>query len=139
MLIKKIAIVGTMTALGLLLSSCTANKTAPSTQSTPVQEQATSPAAEGAVVVSYTASGFSPNPVTVKSGQKISWVNQSSAKMQVGSDPHPIHSANDELTNGQFVMELEPGTTVAVVLTKTGTWGYHDHLNPGQRGKVVVE
>ncbi len=92
-----------------------------------------------AATVTFSDSGVSPATVTIKSGQSITWVNNSSKTIQVASDPHPTHTDNRELSNGQSVLDLAPGASTAVTLNKKGTWGFHDHLNPSVRGKVVVQ
>ena len=77
--------------------------------------------------------------MTIKSGESLTWVNNSSKSVQVGSANHPTHTLNRELTSGEFVTELAPGASATVTLTKKGTWGYHNHLDPSVTGKVVVE
>lgn len=142
--LKRAVGVGVVLSSALILSACYHEKSTSSNQTqTGLQQQTgsrvTSGVAEGAVVITLTDGGFTPAQVSVKSGGKVAYTNNSSAKIQIGSDPHPVHTANDELTGGDFVIELAPGVSATVTLTKTGTWGYHDHLNPGIRGKVVVE
>ena len=89
--------------------------------------------------ITYTNSGFSPQSLTVKSGDSVSWVNDSNSKVQVGSDNHPTHTANQELTGGQFIIELAPGESKTVQLDSSGEWGYHNHQQPGETGKIIVE
>lgn len=142
---KKLAIAGAILGSALILSAC--NNYNLSSEKTPSggvssangQSQTNNNAAQDKITISATDNGFSPTNATVKSGGEITWVNNSSAKIQVGSDPHPTHTSNPEITGGQFVIELAPGASSAVTVTKKGTWGYHDHLNPASRGKVVVE
>ena len=55
--------------------------------------------------------------------------------MQFDSDPHPIHTTNQELN----VEIVEPGEVKTFTVTKTGTFGYHNHLNPSQTGKIIIE
>ena len=138
--LNKLALVGAVMASAFLLAAC--NKYGSSTSSTTTNQ----PAAQGTqsqdaitITITVTDNGFSPAESTVKSGGKVTWTNNSSKSVQVASDPHPTHTANPELTNGQSVAELAPGASVTVTLTKTGTWGFHDHLNPGVRGKVTVQ
>lgn len=143
-LITRGLVIGVVLSSALILSACYHGKSTSSNQtSTTAQsqanQQATSEPEEGAIVITATDAGFTPAQVTVKSGGKVAYTNNSSAKIQVASDPHPVHTANDELTEGDFVMEIAPGASATVTLTKTGTWGYHAHLNPGIRGKIVVE
>ena len=90
-------------------------------------------------MVNVTDKGFEPENLTVKTGQVITWTNKTSKKVQIASDPHPTHTANSELTNGEFVTELAPGASANVTLTKVGAWGFHDHLNPSMKGKVTVQ
>lgn len=138
---KRAVGVGIILSSALVLSACYHSKTSSSQTSTTRQEnprQATDEVEEG-VVVKVTEDGFSPAQVTVQSGSNLTYKNSGSAKVQIASDPHPVHTANSELTDGDFVIELAPGRVATVTLTRSGTWGIHDHLNPGMRGKVVVE
>ena len=89
--------------------------------------------------VTYSDSGFSPQSTTVKSGESITWVNDSSSTVQVGSANHPTHTINQQLTGDEFVIELAPGESETVQLTKTGNWGYHDHLKASMTGSITVE
>lgn len=97
-----------------------------------------SPAAETQAVmatITYTDSGYSPETTTVKTGQTIAIKNDSETQMQFDSDPHPIHTTNQELN----VEIVEPGEVKTFTVTKTGTFGYHNHLNPSQTGKIIIE
>ena len=89
--------------------------------------------------ITYTGSGFSPKSLTIKSGGTITWTNNSSSSVKVGSDVHPIHTINPEITGNQFVIELAPGESRSVKLTKTGEWGVHDHLKPSMTGTLIVQ
>lgn len=89
----------------------------------------------GAVTVSIAASGFSPPSVTVPVGGSVTFTNAETAPHQVASIPHPIHTNFPEL-NGPV---LSAGQSRAVTFTRAGTFGYHDHLNPGLQGTVVVQ
>jgi plastocyanin len=78
---------------------------------------------------------FTPAVLTVKSGQTITLTNKSDGVIQFNSDPHPAHTANNELNIGS----VAAGATTTFTVSKTGTWGYHDHLDSGKKGKIVVE
>jgi len=98
----------------------------------------TSPAADTqavAATIEYSDNGFSPQTVTVKSGQSIAIKNDSSSDVQFDSDPHPVHTTNKELN----VETVAPGEVKTFTVTKTGSYGYHNHLNPSQQGKIIVE
>lgn len=141
--LKILAILGLIVAGGMALSACNLYKKSSSTNNqNQAQTGASSPqpavAGQG-VVITLTDNGFEPENLTVKTGQIITWVNNTSGKVQIGSDPHPVHTTNQELTNGEFVTDLEPGASVNVTLNKVGAWGFHDHLNPSVKGKVTVQ
>lgn len=89
--------------------------------------------------VTFTDSGVSPSSIVIKSGETIKWVNNSSSTIQIGSNNHPTHTVNQELTGGSFVIELAPGESQTVQLSKTGDWGYHDHLKPSVSGAIIIE
>jgi plastocyanin len=94
---------------------------------------------QDANTITYTDSGYNPQSLTINSGETITWVNDSSATAQIGSDNHPSHNNNRELTGNEFVIELAPGESAKVQLTKTGEWGYHNHLKPSVTGTIIVE
>lgn len=141
---KKISIVCSVLALVFTLSACNKLKgnsgSEGANQPKVVQDaqQAVDAATQG-TVVTFKDGAFSPSPVTVKSGEKLTWKNESDKNIQVASAPHPLHTTNPELTNGEFVIELAPGQSETVTLTTKGTFGYHDHLNASVFGQVVVE
>ena len=142
MIIKKAAILGAIVSSALVLSACNLYKTSSTGDGgtvTQTQEPQQTQQAEGTATVTFSDSSVTPSTVTIKSGESLTWVNNSSKKVQVASANHPTHTLNKELTNGEFVAELVPGASATVTLTKTGTWGYHDHLNQSVTGKVVVE
>ena len=92
------------------------------------------------ITINYTeAQTFSPACVKITSGAKITWVNQSPKKLEVGADPHPIHTGNKELSNGLFDLEITSGQRSEVTMTKLGTFGYHDHAHAAASGVVVVQ
>lgn len=86
-------------------------------------------------VVTLSDSGFAPQTVSVKAGDTITFVNESSGQMWVASDPHPVHtllSGFDELTS------VGKGGTYEYTFAKVGTWTYHNHVNPSVKGTVKV-
>jgi len=108
----------------------TRSHTNPPTTNTPSQSSDSSVA-----TITYSDSGFSPSTITVKSGDTITLKNTSSQSMQFDSDPHPIHTNDPELNVGA----VGPGQSATVKAVTKGTHGYHNHLNPGQTGTIVVE
>mgnify|MGYP001559979891 CR=1 FL=1 len=143
MIIKKAAILGAIASSALVLSACNLYKTSSTgsqTGITQTQEQQTqAQPTEIAAIVTFSDSGVSPATVTIKSGQGLTWTNNSKNNIQVASANHPTHTINPELTKGEFVIELSPGENSSVKLEKVGNFGYHDHLDLTVFGKVVVE
>lgn len=90
---------------------------------------------KAAATITYSDSGFSPSTVTVKSGDTVAIKNTSSSDMQFDSDPHPVHTDDEELNAGP----VTPGQTVTFTVTATGTYGYHNHLNPSDTGTIVIK
>jgi len=88
-----------------------------------------------AATITYSDSGYSPASVTVKSGEAVEIKNTSSHAMQFDSDPHPIHTNDPELNVGS----VNPGESMKFTVSKTGTFGYHNHLNPSDKGTIIVK
>ena len=85
--------------------------------------------------VTLNNNGFLPSTIEIKVGETVSWTNRSGENASVNSDPHPTHNKNTFLNLGEF----PSGTTVQTVFSKQGTYGYHNHLNPSQKGIVIVK
>jgi len=141
---RKAAVVGLILSSALLLSACNIyranSSSSQNAQSEPTTVETSSNETNGSVTITATDSGFSPNMVKIKAGESITWVNNTSSELQVGSAKHPTHTENPELTGGNFVLSLAPGESKTVsVGNKIGTWGYHDHSNPSANGQVVIE
>lgn len=110
----------------------------PSQPSTTAEDKtATSPTDtdQVAATISYTNSGFTPQQVTVKSGDTIRIKNDSDNALSFNSDDHPTHTKEAELNVG----DVEPGQSKTFVVTKKGTWGYHNHENSNDTGSITVE
>lgn len=138
---NKFAAVGLVALSAIILSACKTNSqtsiqgdSKTQTQTAPVDEK------KGAVTITATDAGFDPGEVTINAGESVTWVNNSSRTIQVGSANHPTHTVNPELTGGQYVIEIPAGGSKTVSAgTKVGRWAYHDHLKPSQHGTVVIK
>lgn len=86
-------------------------------------------------MVSITANGYAPNSLTIKAGESVTWTNNDSADHTVNSDPHPTHTLYPFLNLGV----IKPGDSKSATFEKVGTYTYHDHLNPSNKGTVTVE
>ena len=87
-------------------------------------------------VVTYQNGSFSPSSITVASGTTVQFMNQSSTPVWVASNPHPSHT---DYPGFDALKEVAPGENYSFTFVKTGTWGYHNHLNPSEGGAVVVK
>lgn len=104
-------------------------------EATPATSEATEAAAMEENVVTVTSSGFSPKNITIKVGEKVSWMNEDSESHQVNSAVHPTHQVYPPLNLGN----IQTGGKVSLSFPDAGTYKYHDHLNPSLTGSVTVE
>lgn len=88
-----------------------------------------------AATITYSSNGFSPVTVTVKSGDTVAIKNSSGSDMQLDSNPHPVHTDDTDLNVGL----VSAGQTRTFTVTKKGSFGFHNHLNPSDTGKIVIE
>lgn len=90
----------------------------------------------GGNVVEITDDGFEPSSLTVSSGDTVTFENKSSDDAWPASDVHPTH----QLYPGFDAKKpLLSGESYSFTFAKAGTWGYHNHLEPDERGTIVVE
>lgn len=101
-------------------------------------------------VITYTDTGYSPNTITIKNGETIIFKNQSSKSMWPASAMHPSHrlysgTSLDEhcpdKTNSTFdaCTGILPGGSWSFKFDKNGSWGFHDHLDSKNFGKITAE
>lgn len=105
-------------------------KNKPESQITPTKEETQEQA-----TITLTSTGFSPENITIKAGQKVTWLNKSGTEAAVNSDPHPTHTNYAPLNLGSFA----DGASLILTFDKAGTYGYHNHLNPNVRGTIIVQ
>lgn len=127
------------------------NTPAPSNQTGTINNpDQTNPVGPKHYEITYTDAGYSPSTLTIKAGDTVTWKNQSSGGDWVASAAHPSHTVYSGTnlnqhcpdTSGTAFDECKadnPGDSWSFTFTKTGTWGYHNHVNASKFGKVVVE
>jgi plastocyanin len=94
-------------------------------------------AAHAGATVSATADhAFSPATVTIKSGETVTWTNDTGSPIRVASDPHPTHT---DYPGFDSLSPISAGGSYTFTFAKVGTWGYHNHFSPGMRGTVIVQ
>jgi plastocyanin len=85
--------------------------------------------------ITYNNSCYSPASVTIKNGDTVTFINNSSFSMWPASDNHPSHNIYPEFdSNGG----ISSGSSYSFTFTKTGSWQYHDHNKPGCTGTITV-
>jgi len=122
----------------------------------PVSDQAQNPSttdqtppstsAPMTATVTYNGSSFSPSTVTIAKGGTVTFTSTGS-NMWVASDPHPTHQGYSGTTRSQHCPDTAgtafdqcaPGGSYSFTFQKTGSWGYHDHLNDNVGGTVIVQ
>lgn len=118
-------------------------------RSTPQSEPASQPPADQTPateekIITYTDSGYSPATLTVKKGETVTWKNQSSQSMWTAAGKHPTHNLYPT-TGGclgstfDACQGIQPGNNWSFKFDIVGTWKYHNHLNPGYFGTIIVE
>jgi plastocyanin len=136
-----IVIVGVVAIGGALAANkkpAATTSTAPaatSTHSTANETQSAPAAAASGVTIRYDSKGFEPAVTTVKAGDTVTVTNTESDNVQMDSDPHPTHTDEPELNVGL----VKPGESKTFTITRKGTWGFHNHLDPSERGQIVVQ
>ena len=106
----------------------------PAKQSGSTSSQSSS-SSQSADTITFDGSSFSPASLTVKSGTTITIKNTSSDDLAFDSNPHPVHTDDTQLNMG----DVAPGQSKTFTVTKTGTFGYHDHLDPGLGGSITIQ
>ncbi len=97
-----------------------------------------------AVIVTYTNDGFSPKTVEIQNGVSVIFKNQSSKNLWVASGPHPTHNAYPEIdgcigSTFDSCANIPPNVSWSFTFKNSGSWKYHDNLNPSQTGTVIVK
>jgi plastocyanin len=110
----------------------------------PAPPAAPASAATGEHVIQYTASGFSPASVAAKKGDIVKFLNMHTQDMWPAVDPHPSHtgysgSSSCGTTAFDACRPVLPGSSWSMQLAESGTWTFHDHLNPGAKGSITVQ
>lgn len=86
--------------------------------------------------VQITGNAFSPSTIRIKKNQSVTWTNGDTTTHKVASDPYPSQT----ILPGLDSSVLNQNDAYTFTFEKTGTYTYHDALNPTAfRGTVIVE
>lgn len=107
------------------------------TKTTPVKVTTTTTTlpASSNLTVTLTDKGFSPATLTIKKGQTVTFINNSSEKMWVSANPFPSAADYPAFNEKSGVAS---GSSWDFTFDKTGVWFYHDHYHPALGAKIVV-
>jgi len=86
--------------------------------------------------VTYDGKAFTPSKLTINNGDVVIFKNESSTSFWPASGPHPTHTNYPEFDPKKAI---GPGQTWQFKFTQSGTWPYHDHLNPSAFGTITVK
>ena len=98
-------------------------------------EQTISETQQEEITVTITDQGYEPETLLVAPGTKVVWKNKGEVLHAVASGPHPTHENHQGLESP----EIPKGGTYSYTFAQTGTYDYHDHLNPTLNGIVIVK
>ncbi|HEX8763474.1 MAG TPA: cupredoxin domain-containing protein [Candidatus Saccharimonadales bacterium] len=104
-----------------------------------IMQKSTSDSAQAVAnaTVAITADGFSPQTIRIKKGESITWVNKGAASHHVVADPFPSGDSLPSLNSDGPLAQDEAYTKT---FEDSGTFNYHDQLNPASfHGTVIVE
>ena len=136
---KKVSIIAGVVAILVIIAVVVAmsmtNNTSNSSTMTPPADTSDSSTDTTAATITYVDGTFSPATITIKQGDKVAVKNNSSSELHFDSNPHPVHTDNTELN----VDDVGSGQTKTFTVTKKGTFGYHNHVAPSEKGTIVVE
>ena len=100
--------------------------------------------------VTITDDGYSPQSLTISSGDTVTWKNDGSQENWPASAIHPTHRVypdSDIVKCGTAEEDnifdacrgLANEDEWSFTFDEAGSWGYHDHLHANLRGTIVVQ
>ncbi len=90
----------------------------------------------GNVIIEYDSiKGYSPDRVIVRKGTKVTFKNLSGKDFWPASDFYPTNTNYPELNSRGNIKDMHSWD---FTFDTVGVWGYHDDLNPINKGTIVV-
>ena len=101
----------------------------------PQDETSSLPVTEEGKVISIVGNSggnsYNPNPIEVKVGETVTWINNDSSR-------HTVTSSSNDNSNTFDSDILRPGETFSFTFDKEGQYPYFCTLHPNMAGSVVV-
>lgn len=138
LLLAGVYLLGVNREKGTILPTPTTQQTKLQTLPSPTSSQSAFPSTTTTAAIHQiilTSTGWTPATLTIKTGDTVTWINQSGTDATVNSNPHPTHTDYPPLNLGTFTN----GSTLSLAFPQKGTYGYHNHLNPSEKGTILVE
>lgn len=86
--------------------------------------------------IAFDGKAFSPSKLTIKNGDIVIFQNNSDKNFWPASAPHPQHTNYPEFDAKKAIAS---GGKFEFKFTKSGSWGFHDHITPSAFGSITVE
>lgn len=83
----------------------------------------------------FDGSAYTPQDVTIKKGEAVTFRNDSTTSIWPASNDHPSHT---ELSGFDALRSLKKGESYSYTFDAVGSWDYHDHNNPSFSGTITV-
>ena len=125
--LRRLGVVAASCALVALAAGCGGDSGSSSPSSPSTTPPPTGPPT-ATTTITITASGVSPQNITVAAGSRVTFVNNDSRTHEMNSDPHPVHSDCPEINAVSFLAAGQSKQTDP--LNTRRTCGFHDHNQP---------
>ncbi len=89
--------------------------------------------------VEIISTGFVPNTLTIKVNDRVIFINKDTVPHWPASAVHPTHCEYKGCGVFDARKGLAPNEPYSMVFDLAGNWKYHDHLDPGMTGTIVVQ
>ena len=86
-------------------------------------------------IIRRTTTGFEPATVTIRQGDTVTFINDSTKPDWPASNVHPTHQIYSEFDPKR---PLAAGESWSFTFTKVGEWKFHDHLQANVTGLIIV-
>lgn len=122
-----------LAGIGLIFFGYQYFSPAPTAPRAEMQSSAEIPA--GAIVVTLSKDGYSPDTLSVKVGDTVAFRSVAGELFWPASNLHPSHLVYPEFDPQEPVQSND---VWSFTFTKPGEWKYHDHLAPYYTGVITV-
>jgi len=124
--VRRLGVVTAACAVAALAAGCGGSSSSPSSPSTTPPPSSGPPTTTATITI--TASGVSPQNISVTAGSRVTFVNNDSRTHEMNSDPHPVHTDCPEINAVGFLAAGQSKQTDP--LNTRRTCGFHDHNQP---------